>query len=187
MTQESLFSDLEPKTEYDQKHREAKLAFEATMGDMPYGDRYAALLGEGWGWRKAAYIAWESLPKGKRDPKTKGELADELGVSRSMFAVWKAKNPTILNRIARFSAANLLAHAADVDQAMLDSASDPSYKGVQDRRLFYERTKLIASRHKVDLTLGESKGDAIEDMSDAELIELAQQLELEDGEQGGEA
>lgn len=180
MTQESFFPDIPPKTEkQDQKHREAQRNFEDQLAKVPYGDRYAALVGEGWDWRKAVYIAWASLPSSKREPSTLKELAEQIGVSRGMFSAWRGKNPAINARIARFSAGNLLEHIADVDQALLNSAKSDEYKSVQDRRLFYERAGVITSRHKIDLTARQSEGKALEDMTSEELAaEVAREEHL---------
>lgn len=178
LTQEPLFTELPAKTEHDQKHREAQRVFEAVLGDLPYGDRYSALVGQGWDWRKAAYIAWLSMPSDKREPSTKKEFAIKLGLSDgSVFSGWEAKNDAIAATAFRFSQANVLAHIASVDQAMIDVASTPSYKSAPAMRLFYERAGVLANANKVNVLIDNSTVNSqVGSLSDAELLAELEQI-----------
>ena len=54
-----------------------------------------------WDWRKALYIAWSSVPKSKREPKTLEQFVALLGLSSSgTIRNWRAHDPGIAERIA---------------------------------------------------------------------------------------
>lgn len=182
MTQLGLIPDVEPKNEIDHRHLEAQRVFEAVLSDLPYGDRYSALMGQGWEWRKAAYIMWLSIPKDEREPKTKKEFAKTLGlVDGAVFSGWEAKNPAIAAEAFRFSQANLLGNIASVDKALTEVASKASYKSAPAMRLFYERAGVLANANKVNVLIDNSTGAGqLGEMSNAELLaELAEIEKLE--------
>jgi len=151
---------------------------------MPGYDRFRAVIELGWSWRKAAYIAWASLPKNERQPKTKGELCKLLGVNAGAISVWRSRHPGIDAMIAKSSSMGLLSHVADVDQALVESASNPSYRHKADRELYYLRTKIIVPQSKIGVSIEqEAKKGLMEAASDAELMRLAaEQGLIESGE-----
>ena len=197
MDQPPLIPGIDPKQIDDQTHAEAQRVFEFALGDFPGGDRYKALIRQGWEWRKAAYIAWASLPRGERFPKTLDTDKDGnpgfsqiIGLSdASAIRDWRSKNKAIDAMVSRFSMQGLMEHIADVDKALVESASDSSYKNKPDRDLFYLRTGVIVPRAKVGISIeDESVGDALETMTDEQLIALAMELEAGDSDdtpQGG--
>jgi len=93
-----------------------------------------------WDWRKALYIAWAALPRGQREPKTLGELANMLGVRASTMRKWRLHDPEIVARISETPRRLLLEHVADVYQALVDVATMADPRAFQDRRLFLEMT-----------------------------------------------
>lgn len=100
-----------------------------------------------WDWRKALYIAWASLPRNARAPKTLEELVSLLGLSSSgTIRNWRRNDPGIIERIASVPAELLLEHVADVLDALTVVASDPDPKAHQDRKLFLELTKVYIPR-----------------------------------------
>jgi hypothetical protein len=132
---------------------------------------YWRLREAGWPWRVAAFIAWASSPKIGRMPKTQEGLAREvLGLeSDHQIWVWRRKNPTIDEVIGLLQAAPLMAHRRDVLDALIDSATNPDYKGHQDRKLYLEMVGDYVPKSKVQVERGE-----VEDLSDYSDEELAQ-------------
>jgi hypothetical protein len=131
-----------PLDEAQARSEMARQIFETSYGAEPWMDEYFTLVGEGWSWRQAVYILWSAQPKDKRVPRTQGELAVQvLGLlSDRTIRDWKAENPTIETRI-RQAALKTLQHArADVINALVESAKDPSYRHHNDRKLFLEMT-----------------------------------------------
>jgi hypothetical protein len=98
------------------------------------------LLGQGWDWRKAAYIAWAATPKDKRWPENQDELAREvLGLtSDRVVAKWKSNNPAIEQAVAALQTYELFSYRGEVLSALKQSAATPDYKHHQDRKLFLE-------------------------------------------------
>jgi len=141
----------------------AKFALDARFGSTSAdaGDvdlnkwlgEYQMLSDAGWHWRVAAYIAWTTVPKNKRWPKTLEGLATEiLGLTsaRQIF-VWKEKNPQIADTIALLKSAPLEAHRQEVFRALIDSAKTADYKNHQDRKLFFEMTGDHIPRSKLEI------------------------------------
>ena len=60
------------------------------------------LLNKGWTWRQATYIAWASMPRITRTPKTQLELAQQyLGLtSDRAISTWRQKNHAIDDEIS---------------------------------------------------------------------------------------
>lgn len=177
--QEPLLSVVEPKRIVNQEHPEALALFEHAFAGYSGYEHFQALLEEGWGWRKAAYIAWSSLPKSERwperidnsDPDEPG-LAQILGLtSASAIYKWR-RNKAIMAAIASASVGRLVAHVADVDEALLNSAKNEDYKHNPDRQLFYARTGIYVPKSKVGISLGEDDANDFEQMSTEELLKL---------------
>ena len=136
-------------------------------------EQYQDLLTAGWPWRVACFIAWCASPKIGRWPKTQQELATEvLGLtSDRQIATWRKRNRSIDELITILQAAPLMAHRADVFEALAKSASDSDHRSNPDRKLFLEITGDYVPRQKVDL-----RRDSVDDlsqMSEAELEQLA--------------
>jgi len=124
----------------------------------------------GWPWRVACYIAWAASPKEDRWPKTLKDLATQvLGLQspRSIYT-WRKKYPSIDATISTMQAMPLLAHRRDVIEALIAVATDPDYKGHQDRKLYFEMTGDFIP--KSQLGLGKAiDEDVVGSMSEAEL------------------
>jgi hypothetical protein len=92
-----------------------------------------------WGWRKAAYIAWSSTPKTKREPKTLEELARLLGLSSAgTIRNWRRKDAGIAERIAELPRQFLAERVPDVMEALGRVASWADPRAHPDRRMFLE-------------------------------------------------
>jgi len=125
-------------------------------------DVYQQLIAAGWSWRIACYVAWAASPKINRLPKTQDGLArDVLGLnSDRRITEWRRKNPAIDELVGDLQAAPLLAHRADVIEALIQSASNHNYKNHQDRKLFLEMTNDYRPTTDVNLTADvEDEGD----------------------------
>lgn len=136
-----------------------------------WGDDFYHLLGLGWPWRVAAYIAWASSPKLRRYPRTQEELATSVLqlTSDRQISTWRKKYPAIDETIGLMQAAPLMDHRRDAFEALAASASDPTHHGAQDRKTFFTMTTDYVPHQKVDFQ--REKVDPV-DMSDAELQEL---------------
>lgn len=165
----------EPPDVIDQSHAADLALFEQILGDLPWSDTYSALLEEGWEWRKAAYIAWASLPATTRQPKTVADFAGMVGL-RSAKAIrrWRMTNKAIDLQVQKLSLSNLLDSAPAVVEALIESASDSNYKSAPDRKLFFEMTGMYVPRSKLGLSVDEPDDDAnMSDMSREDLARLA--------------
>ena len=126
-------------------------------GVSALGDAYWRQLDSGenndkWDWRKHAYIAWSSIPKSLRWPKTLNEFADLVGLTNTAtIRKWRAKDPEISERIASLPKQLLSHHIADVMQALVDVASDPIPQAHQDRKLFLEMTGQYNPKGALDI------------------------------------
>jgi hypothetical protein len=109
------------------------------------------LRADGFGWRKAVFVAWASSPRGNRKPPTVAELARlVLGVSPRTVRNWRANDPSIDEAVAIYQAAPLMRHRRDVFDALVTVAADPSPAAHADRRLFLEMTGDYTPRAALD-------------------------------------
>lgn len=134
--------------EIRQRSAAARVALDEN-GEMPtWADTYHRLINAGWPWRIAAFVAWSSMPKGKRWPKTQEELAiDVLGLtSDRAVATWRKKHPEIDQLIADLQADEMLEARGDVLHALKASASTVDYKHAPDRRMYFEMTGDLVSQ-----------------------------------------
>lgn len=93
-----------------------------------------------WDWRKALYIAWASLPVRLREPRTQEELAvNYLGLTNDRtIRDWKAKDEEIKDRIADGPKRMLLDRMADIMDASILVATDPTPQATPERRMLLE-------------------------------------------------
>jgi hypothetical protein len=106
-----------------------------------------------WDWRKALYIAWSSVPKSRREPKTLEKLVELLGLSSSgTIRNWRAHDPGIAERIAALPRALLMDHVVDVYDALVMVATLHDPRAFNDRRLFLELAGQYAPKGSVTLT-----------------------------------
>jgi hypothetical protein len=136
---------------------------------------YHNLINAGWPWRIAAWVAWSTVPKTRRCPKTQQELAvDVLGLgSDRVIAKWRKKFPTLDQMIADLQADEMLTARADVFNALKISASTVDYKHSPDRRLFLTMSGDYVEHNKLTLTGGKKAQKSLKDLSDAELDALS--------------
>lgn len=166
--------EVEPAAVYDQSHEYELALFSEMLGDLAWSDTYLALREEGWEWRKAAYIAWASLPAPERQPKTISEFASIIGLSTTKpIRAWRMKNKAIDLAVQRLSLSTLLDHAPKVVQALVESASDPNYKAAPDRKLYFEMTGMYVPRSKIGVGIDDSPEEDTANMSREELARLA--------------
>ena len=136
---------------------------------------YKRLIEGGWKWRVAVYIAWAAQPKKYRWPLTQEELSITcLGLtSDRAIATWRKKNPTIDETISMLQAAIIYDALPDALNAMVDVATEPDYKGHQDRKLMFEMAGVYTPSSKITAEMAKrlinSTPDDLEDLSDEEL------------------
>jgi len=143
-------------------------------GEIPtWAETYHRLLNAGFPWRVAAYVAWATMPKEYRWPKTQNDLALQvLGLtSDRAIATWRRKYPAIDQMIADLQAEALMEYRPGAFHALGTMASDTSYRANPDRRLFFEMTRDYTPRQKVT-----EEGRSVSDLSeytDAELEQMS--------------
>jgi hypothetical protein len=117
-----------------------------------WAEDFFLLMNQGWPWRVAVYIAWAGSPKVGRWPKNQEILATEvLGLnSDRQISDWRKNNPAIDEMIGIMQAMPLLSHRRDMFEALATSASDPSSKGAQDRKLGFAMLGDYVPRLKVE-------------------------------------
>jgi len=176
------------------KAEAAKKALESMYGKTgapKWLDEYLQLKEGGWPWRVSAYIAWASVPKMSREPKTQEELARlYMGLtSDRAIATWRQKNPAIDEMVETLQSAPLFRHRAEIFTALIISAVKPDYRNHNDRKLALELTGDYVPRSKLDASLLRRglKVDDLAEMSDADLQELASALKEREPDDNAEA
>jgi hypothetical protein len=136
---------------------------------------YQSLLNSGWRWRVAAYVAWASMPKKKRWPLTQDELAtDVLGLtSDRAITTWRKKNPAIDTMIGVLQGNAMLEARADAIDALVESASNESYRNNPDRRLLFQMTGDLVEKSQVNVNDGSKLQQDMRGLSDAELLAMS--------------
>jgi len=154
----------------------ARNQFEGQGGDDWYRD-YLQLREHGWPWRVAAYIAWASSPKVKRQPETVADFATQVLGLRGprVIYTWRQKYPSLDAVVAMMQAKPLFEHRRDVFDALVTMASSPDYKAFNDRKLFLEMTGDHVPRSKLDVARS-GKANDLSELSDDELAEMAGEL-----------
>jgi hypothetical protein len=150
---------------------------EGDNGGIPWLEEWRRLIGQGWKWRTAAWIAWAASPKVGRWPATQMELATEvLGLTsdRTIIAARK-KNPAIDEMVGVMQAAPLMEHIRDINEALAESAQIRGRNGNPDRKLAYEMLHLY--QPKVRVEQGTMLPDKCEDMTAEQLAEMKAGLE----------
>jgi hypothetical protein len=134
---------------------------------------YRRLRDVGWPWRVACYIAWAASPKKNRKPKGQEELATMfLGLtSDRQITTWRKKNPVIDETIALLQAAPLFEARRDAFEALIESASNPNYKGKGDRELLFKMLGDLVDKRELRLR-GSVRTQGVAERSDEELRAL---------------
>lgn len=161
--------DVDAMQPIDPSHEQAKALFEQVLADVDslFKEDYLALLGEGWYWRDAAYIAWKSVPRRLREPANEDEFCEMVGISRRGMTGRRRKNQAIDLRIAKGVVANSLLDNMDgVLDALVESASDSNYKSHPDRKLFLEMSGAYTPKQDLNLT---AQAKQPEEMSEDDL------------------
>ena len=161
--------------------------------EVSWADLYEDFIAAHVPWRIAVFVAWSSMPKTRRIPRTQHELATEyLGLTGPrQFSAWRKKYPEIDMMIADAQAHELRDARADVFFALKTMASSVDYKARGDRRLYLEMTGDYVPTTKLEAALkkiGVSKDD-LAGMTDAQLAEIgrAAKEKLSEGNEGEEA
>lgn len=176
--QPDLFSDndlheegVSSRQEADRQSEVARVALGNSESLPEWYEEYLKMTQKGWPWRVAAYIAWASMPKQQRKPKTQIEFATNvLGLSTDRQIIkWKVR-PAVMEMISKLQVAPMLQHRADVFEALIQSATDPDYKSHADRKLYLEITGDYIPSSKLDAIVNRSAGNGVEGKSTDELL-----------------
>jgi hypothetical protein len=132
---------------------------------------YLMLIGQGWPWRVAAYMAWASSPKIGREPQTLKDLSEQvLGLTTPrVISNWRRKYPSIETVVSMLQSKALWDHRADVLDTLAKMASEPDYKSFNDRKLFLEMIGDYTPKSRLQLS-GSAKD--LSELSDEELDRL---------------
>lgn len=160
----------------DQSHAAERHLFEGDpLLNTQFGGVYLQLRREGWYWRDAAYIAWKSLPKKVRRPKTQAALADMLGMEESSLRRRRAQNPLIDQRANKaILTNNLLSEMDGVVEALMESAKNANYKNHPDRKLALEMAGLYIPKQAIGVASLDSQIQDTADMDEEALRRLSQ-------------
>jgi len=144
---------------------------ETVQGAEAYLEPFHRLINASVPPRVAAYVAWASVPREQRIPKTQEEFARQvLGLSSDRrIAEWR-KNYPIDTMIADLQGEALLKWRASVFEAIGWGASQRDYKAASQQRLFVELTRDLPNA-KLDINTNSAAQD-LSDLSDAELEAL---------------
>lgn len=134
-------------------------------------EEYLMLVGHGWPWRVAAYIAWASVPKIGREPATLKDLAEKvLGLgSPRVISNWRRKYPSIDAVISMMRSKELYEHKADFYRSLVEVASIPDYKSFNHLKLALELLGDYVPRSQMQIS-GSAKD--LSELSDEELDRL---------------
>jgi len=149
--------EVKPLTAAEVREREmaARQALDEKIDeDAPsWTEQYHELMLSNVPWRVAAFIAWSTVPKYRRWPRTQDELAQEvLGLtSDRRITEWRRKYPYIDQMIASLQTAALLDFIPGAIEASGKVASIVDYKATQERRLLFEATGVIEKHSKVSI------------------------------------
>lgn len=166
--------------------REREMAARQALGEMlekdapSWAEQYHELMISNVPWKVAAFVAWSTVPKYRRWPRTQDELAQEvLGLtSDRQITEWRRKYPYIDQLIASLQTAALLDFIPGAIEASGKVASQPDTKATPERRLFYEATGIITKSSKVTIedseliSTGRKMLDKLRKMPTEQKIEL---------------
>lgn len=120
---------------------------------VPLRDEYDRLTGQGWGWRKALYMAWAKLPGQARWPGTQQELAEVMGLrSARTIRRWRERNPGIDLLIAQSVVGRVSERTADILSRSFEVAMGEGYKGFNDRRMLLEIEGVYKPKQDLEIT-----------------------------------
>jgi len=162
--------------------RSAYQSFVKFAKEQDWWDDYLAIRKLGYDYRKAAYIVWSSLPTDKRQPPTKKEFANLIGLKdTSVIRKWRSNNPEIDKLIENLTLTPLREGLSDVIQAWYAVARSHDAKSFQDRKLYLEHQGIIKAKKGTsdDVEPGEndSHKNEFSEMSDDELEQFISNMQ----------
>lgn len=193
---ETLSSSPPSPEEAERISMAAKYALEASVGewakakfgtgDFSWFEDYEYLIDRGWPWRVAVYIAWATMPKIARKPKTMKELATKvLGLnSPRVIYEWRKKYPEIDTVVAMMQTRSLWEDRKGFFDALVVSGTNPDYKNHPDRKLGFEMMNDHIPKSQLGIGKATKEGD-VEAMTEEELRKWAGERTAEDEEGEG--
>ena len=195
MVDAELTPEMEPDTTFpasehtpgQTESRAAHARFQALerIEGLTWWDDYALLRREGWDWRKAVYIAWESSPRVNRWPANQEVLATEVLGLRSDRTIrkWREKWPELDDRIAALQAAPLMQYRRDVFDALVTVARTAEPSAHQDRKLFLEMTRDYTPRGKLDADVVTFSPSEWKAEAERRLVQVQETMAMFDGDE----
>lgn len=156
---------------------------------VTWSNLYNRLIGLGWQWRVATYIAWAASKKIGRVPATQEQLAtDYLGLtSDRAINKWRAANPKIDEIVGTLQTHMIFDYIPDAIEAMGVSASQPNKEGNRDRKLMFE----MLGMYQPSMRIKEDKAPVDNDLAalSAEQLQKRREdlLRMKNSEDAGDA
>lgn len=122
-----------------------------------------------WGLLKQTYIEWLTLPADQRDPQTKAEVAEILGVHKRTLRRWELDESFNAQRMQHM-VSNFLPYTPDVIQAIYRSAIKGS---ALSQKLWMEVVEKMASELNVYI-----KGEIVHHVDYAQVLEIIREKPL---------
>jgi hypothetical protein len=171
--------------------RSALFALKGLPKQPVWFERFEMLINGGWPWRQAAYIAWASMPKDNRWPKTQETLAKEILNLTSDRAIntWRRRNPAIDSMVAVLQSSELWEHRADAFKQLVDGMkrAGDDYKFAKHLELFFRMTGDDVPTSQLVALIKRKGASGPQEIDEATLDELAAGAkELQDGVAGEE-
>jgi hypothetical protein len=158
--------------------RSALLMLKGTGQQPGWFERFEMLTNGGWPWRQATYIAWASMPKDDRDPKSQDDLAKQFLNLTSDRAInnWRRKNPAIDSMVAILQSAELWEHRADSFRNLIDGMkkSGEDYKFFNHLKMYLEMIGDYVPLTQLAAVIKSKAGGGVQEQDEGTLDELAQ-------------
>lgn len=120
---------------------------------QPLVAEYERLIAQGWGWRKALYIAWAKLPIQARWPRSQQDLAEVMGLrSDRTIRHWRERNPGIDLLVSQAVVGRVSERTADILSKSFQVAMGEGYKGFNDRRMLLEIDGVYKPKQDLEVT-----------------------------------
>lgn len=168
----------------------AFMLLKGTSEQPEWFKRFEFLTNKGLPWRQACYVAWESMPKEGRKPKTQEELATKYLnlTSDRAISTWKRKNASLETMIAVMQSFELWEYRGDwfanLIKGMQKAGDD--YKFFNHLKLFGEVTGDYVPLAQLAAVLKRKADSGAHDVDENVLDELAEEArELEEMIRGG--
>lgn len=161
--------------------RSVLLAMKGKAEQPAWFERFEFLMSMGFPWRQATYIAWDSMPKEGRAPRTQDDLATKhLNLtSDRAISTWKKKNPAIESAVTMMQTFELWEHRGDAFQNLIAGAkkAGSDYKFFNHLKLYLEMTGDYVPLNQIAAVLKRKADGGAHEMDESTIDDLAQGAE----------